>query len=330
MPEPLVVGLDAGGTATRAVVVSPAGGRVGEGRAGGGNPTSHGAPAAARQIRAALEAALSGLDPGLVRAGCLGLAGAGRLRGDPRARAAFDRAWRDAGLRCAYTVVSDALVAYAAGSCAPAGTVLVAGTGAIAAEVRDLALHRFADGHGWLLGDAGSGYWLGREAVRATLARLDRGRSPDRLGREVLTALLGAEHPGTPDRETVDDLVQAVTRRPPVELAGLAPLVVRAAADGDPAASGTVATAARHLTDSVGRIRAPGATTPVVLGGGLLAGGTPVTDAVRAELARRWPQAALLTAGDGAAGAAWLAARPLPGVGDPARLHRRLLGPPSG
>lgn len=80
--------------------------------------------------------------------------------------------------------------------------MLVAGTGAIAAEVRDLRLDRVADGHGWLLGDAGSGFWLGREAVRGLLADLDAGRAPTPLGRQVLTDLLGAPEvapaPATP------------------------------------------------------------------------------------------------------------------------------------
>ena len=78
-----------------------------------------------------------------------------------------------------------------------------------------------------------------------------------------------------------------------------------------------------------GRERRPdppaGATDPVVLGGGLLTGDTPLAAAVRAELARRWPAAPLRTAGDGAAAAAWLAARDLPEVTDPAALHARLV-----
>ncbi|KKJ99487.1 ATPase, partial [Micromonospora sp. HK10] len=73
------------------------------------------------------------------------------------------------------------------------------------------------------------------------------------------------------------------------------------------------------------RIRPPGATDPVVLGGGLLTGGTPLAGAVRAELTRRWPDAPLHAAGDGAAAAAWLAARDLPEVTDPAALHALLV-----
>ena len=355
-PDPLVIGMDVGGSSTRAVVASVAGDRLGAGTAGGGNPTSHGVERAADRLRMALRAALTDLDPGLVRAGAIGLAGGGRLRADPAGRAAFDRAWSDAGLRCRYDVYGDALVGYASATAAPTGTVLIAGTGAIAAQVRDLTLDRVADGHGWLLGDAGSGFWLGREAVRHTLADLDTHRTPSRLSALVLTELLGSARVAARPRETADLLIQAVTRRPAVELAGLAPLVVRAGHDGDPAASTIIAGAAGQLATTVARIRPPDATTPIVLGGGLLAGAGPLApDGVRgrdvrstrrgrgrcdlpvdagagplgavvgALLARRWPAAPLLSAGDGAAGAAWLAARTLPEVDDPTEVHRRLL-----
>lgn len=325
MSDTVVVGLDVGGTSTRAAAVSLDGVRLGTGRAGGGNPTSHGAERAAAELLAALRAALTDVDPTQVRAGTIGLAGAGRLLADPQGRAAFDRAWSDAGLRCPYAVHGDALVAYASGTAAPNGTVLIAGTGAIAAQVRDLSLDRVADGHGWLLGDAGSGFWLGREAVRRLLSDLDRAVAPGELASRVLADLTGSPEITARPRSTAEAVVQAVTRRPPVELARLAPLVVAAAREGEPTAVALIAEAAALLAESVSRIRPVAATDPVVLGGGLLTGNTPLADAVRGELARRWPDAPLCAAGDGAAAAAWLAARDLPEVTDPAALHALLI-----
>ncbi|MET8353952.1 BadF/BadG/BcrA/BcrD ATPase family protein [Micromonospora sp. NPDC005206] len=328
MSDTVVVGLDVGGTSTRATALTLTGERLGTGRAGGGNPTSHGAEQAATELLKALRGALADVDPTRVAAGTIGLAGAARLLADPAGRAAFDRAWQDAGLRCPYAVHGDALVAYASGTAAPDGTVLIAGTGAITAQVRDLRLDRVADGHGWLLGDAGSGFWLGREAVRRLLADLDAGRAPGALATAVLTDLLGSPEIAARPRDTVDATIQAVTRRPPIELARLAPLVVTAAADGEPVATALLTEAAAHLVDSVGRIRPAGAVTPFVLGGGLLTGNTPLAAAVRAEVGRHWPDAPLRTAGDGAAAAAWLAARELPEVTDPTTLHALLFPTP--
>ncbi|MEQ4305507.1 BadF/BadG/BcrA/BcrD ATPase family protein [Plantactinospora sp. B6F1] len=327
MSDGIVVGLDVGGTSTRAAVVSLAGEPLGTGLAGGGNPTTHGADRAAEQLRLALTDALAEIDPGLAWAGVIGLAGAGRLLADPAGRLAFERVWQEVGLRCRYEVLGDALVAYASGTAEPDGTILIAGTGAIAVEVRDMTLAQVADGHGWLLGDAGSGFWLGREAVRRTLADLDRHRTPGPLGTLVLTELLGSAEVAARPRDTVDSLIQTVTRRPPVELAALAPLVIRADRDGDPSAGAILAEAARLLAANVERIRPADARTPIVLGGGLLTGDTPLAEAVRPALTARWPDAPVRTAGDGALGAAWLAARDLPELTDPAALHRRLLGP---
>ncbi|MEV1154962.1 BadF/BadG/BcrA/BcrD ATPase family protein [Micromonospora chokoriensis] len=324
MSDTVVVGLDIGGTSTRATALTLTGRRVGTGRAGGGNPTSHGAQRAAVELLTALRATLADLDPARVVAGTIGLAGAARLLADPAGRAAFDQAWHDAGLRCPYAVHGDALVAYASGTAEPDGTVLIAGTGAITAQVHDLRLDRVADGHGWLLGDAGSGFWLGREAVRRLLANLDSGRALDALTSAVLTELLGSAEVAVRPRDTVDATIQAVTQRAPIELARLAPLVVDAATHGDPGATALITEAAAHLAESVGRIRPAGAVTPVVLGGGLLTANTPLAAAVRVEIARQWPDAPLRTAGDGAAAAAWLAARDLPEVTDPAALHARL------
>ncbi|MEU7611234.1 BadF/BadG/BcrA/BcrD ATPase family protein [Micromonospora sp. NPDC049204] len=328
MSDALVIGLDVGGTSTRATALTLTGDRVGTGRAGGGNPTSHGAERAAAELLTALREALADLDPARVVAGTIGLAGAARLLADPAGRAAFDRAWHDAGLRCPYAVYGDALVAYASGSAAADGTVLIAGTGAITAQVHDLRLDRIADGHGWLLGDTGSGFWLGRESVRRLLADLDAGRAPGALATTVLTKLVGSPEIAARPRDTVDATIQAVTRRPPIELAQLAPLVVDAAHHGDPVATALITEAAAHLAESVSRIRPAGAVTPLVLGGGLLTADTPLAAAVRVEITRHWPDAPLRTAGDGAAAAAWLAARDLPEVTDPAALHARLFPTP--
>ena len=344
MGEAYVLGMDIGGTATRAVVLDLDGRRCGTGLAGGGNPTSHGPQAAASSLTTALSAALAGLAPARVAAAAVGLAGAGRLVADPQARAAFDTAWREAGLRCGYTVHGDAVAAYAAGTCEPDGTVLIAGTGAIAAAVRDLRLARVADGHGWLLGDEGSGFWLGRAAVRRALAVCD-GRVPDGpLTRAVRKHLLGGHSNGSSPpgaaaaggrwaataRETASALVQAVAAHPPVALAALAPLVMAACDEADPAAHDLVQEAADRLCRTVALVRGPDETTPVVIAGGLLTAATPLAAAVRERLASGWPAAPVRPAGDAAAAAAWLAARTLPGVDAPALHSRFLAAAPTG
>jgi glucosamine kinase len=184
----LVLGIDAGGTSTRAVVASLDGARLGTGRAGGGNPTTHGVGSACAAIAEAVGRALQGLDPAHVSAGVIGLAGSAPFRQEPGA-VALDQVWRGAGLGSRPRMVTDVLVAFLAGTPHPSGTVLVAGTGAVAARVRERALERVADGLGWLLGDEGSAFWLGRAAARAALRDLAADAEGGLLTRLVLTHL---------------------------------------------------------------------------------------------------------------------------------------------
>jgi N-acetylglucosamine kinase-like BadF-type ATPase len=278
------------------------------------------------ELAGALRSALAGLDPGRITAATLGMAGYARITSDPTLSAALDSTWREAGLRCPYRLVSDVLVGYAAGTAQPDGTVVVAGTGAIAARVRDRELDHVADGNGWLLGDLGSGYWIGREAVRAALADLDRQRSPGPLVRTVLRTYLGSDTIAHRTRDTTHALVQAVNARPPITLAALAPDVLDCYGNDDPVAVDLVQRAAAHLADTIAAVRVRDENTPLVRGGGLLTHDTPLATELAAVLAVSWPATTVLTAGDGAAAAAWLAALPHT-TSDPTTLWTRLLRP---
>jgi N-acetylglucosamine kinase-like BadF-type ATPase len=320
----LVLGLDVGGTSSRAVVVTTTGRLAGQGRAGGGNPASRPPEAAADSVAEAIRSALSDMDPRDIRAGVIGIAGVSRLA-DPRVAAVFERAWREAGLRCPMGVVADVLVAFVSATARPSGTVLIAGTGAVAGRIDDRTLTRVADGLGWLLGDEGSGFWLGRAAAREVVRALYAGQPPGLLARLVVDSLLG---PGPlPDlpASLARALVAEVYRQPPAALATLAPLVSQAAAAGDRTARAIVRDAVRRLTGTLAQVRDDDAETPIVLGGSVLTSAGPIQGAVRRTLARRWSAPVLLTT-SGAVGAAWLAARTAAGLDerDAAALHARL------
>jgi glucosamine kinase len=300
----LVVGVDAGGTASRAVVATVAGEVAGRGRAGPGNPFAAG-PAAALAIVGALRQALAGHDPATVAGGVLGLAGTGACV-DPAVTAALGQAWASAGLTCPYEVVGDAVTAFAAGTGAPSGAVLIAGTGAVAAEIEDHAIVRTADGLGWLLGDEGSGHWLGMRALRSAVRSWP---SPFAAKIAIRTGATGR-----------DQLISWAQSLPHARIAALAPVVCESARAGDPQAGAIVAEAVGHLTATLDEVATGG---PIVLAGSLLTAATPVRDGVRALLLARG--ATPLTSGDPAIGAAWLAAGRLPGV-NPAAPHAAFLG----
>jgi glucosamine kinase len=326
----LALGVDAGGTASRAVVATPDGEILARGSAGPGNPTAAG-PEAAKSIGTAVSAALHGLDPASVFTGVVGVAGVSILA-DPQVAAAFSREWAAIGLTCPIAMVGDAVTAFAAGTPAESGAVLIAGTGAVAARIENRTISGTADGLGWLLCDEGSGLWLGLQAVRAvarawplsTAELAHRGPRPaaptqpppSPSGLEGLAAEVAA-HAGVGSR---DELVQWAGRQTPSAFAALAPLVCASAVTGDPIAVGLTTEAATRLAATLAELGPHNG--PVVLAGGLLAANTPVRKALLAILS-----GPVTTSRDPAVGAAWLALRDASSMDDhsAALLHARLL-----
>ncbi|MBB4930073.1 N-acetylglucosamine kinase-like BadF-type ATPase [Lipingzhangella halophila] len=298
MAEHAIVGVDAGGTSTRCVVAALDGTVLGCGRAGGANQYSSPDPAAS--LRAALDEALTAAGGVRVVGSVFGMAGASEA-GHARATETATRAWNALEMPGEPYVTDDICAAFAAGSVADQGTVLIAGTGAVAAYVRDGAVAWRCDGDGWLLGDEGSAVWIALRGLRAVLAALDGRGRPTAL-RERLAAALEVP-PGERER-----IIEAVYPRHPAELGLLAPEVTAVAGEGDAVAREIVAGAADALLASltVAAGERFGA-DPVVLAGSLLSEG-PVADAVRAGIRARHG-AVPLRASEGALGAAALALR---------------------
>lgn len=301
----LVVGVDAGGTSTRCVVTTLDGTPVGRGHADGANQhSSTGDPA--ENLTTALREALQGVDPAEVAGGVFGMAGAGGA-GYARAQELADSAWPACGLDGSPTVVADIVVAYASGTTAPSGIVLIAGTGAVAAAVHDGAITARCDGYGWLLGDEGSAVWLGREGVRAALAAGDGRGEPTSLAEAIPRALLGRHRPRDP-AETAQAVVRTIYGGAPADLGRLAPVVCGQSASGDTVARKLTDMAAERLLEAITAVTPyPGWSGPIVLAGSVLESG-PVADAVRAGLVERGGDRPL-EARDGALGAAGLAIR---------------------
>ncbi|MBT2234135.1 N-acetylglucosamine kinase [Nonomuraea sp. NEAU-A123] len=373
----LVLGIDAGGTSSRAALFTLAGTRVGYGVAGGANAVAVGFPTACANLATAVRRALMAADgvlasgevaagaPGnavptaadgaaaspagaapspeagaaysaeaLVRAVVVGLAGNASMR-----EAVVERVFggsADNGVQgpAIHThadvtrTLGDVVTAFAAGTASPSGTVLISGTGAIAAKITDHVQVATADGYGWQLGDEGSAFWLGRAAARATIRALNTSarnqpiptRSPapptpdptnaahsphtpspqkGRLTELVICHLLS----DGPFDDPVGQLAAVVQGQAPLALAELAPLVSEAAADGDPVALEIVNEAAIRLVRTVMEVHVPG--LPIVLAGSVLTTEGPVRQAVLALLRDE----TVSIAGDGAGAAAWLAAR---------------------
>jgi N-acetylglucosamine kinase-like BadF-type ATPase len=303
-----VVGVDAGATSTRVAVHSLDGTRVGYARAGAGNPTAHGLAKAVSNVAAALREALGAHDGRRVVASLTGVAGHVAEMVPELAKV-----WAGHGIAEGPRYMGDTPIAYAAGSPEPAGSLLLSGTGAVAARILDFRLDAIADGLGWLLGDEGSGFWIGRRAVKGVVGALDRGAPPTGALAELVVAhFLGDERPAAP--RAVADRIVRLAQADHMRLAALSSLVSQAAEAGDEAALEVTREAAERLVATLRRVHVSG---PVVLAGSVLTSEGPVRQAVVELLADR----NVTTAGDAAGAAAWLAARDLLPEADAKALH---------
>ncbi|MGM7680335.1 N-acetylglucosamine kinase [Microbacterium sp. A94] len=282
----LVLGGDLGGSTTRIVIADAVGAVRGEGTARGGNPVSQ--PETAHlAFAAALRAALGDVDPARIRGGVIGMAGSAALREQPARRAGFDAAWAQCGLTGVPRIVSDLEAAYASATDRDTGVVLIAGTGASAALIDGWQVVERRGGYGWLLGDEGAGVWLGRAAVRATLAALQEGRIStlaslviDQFG---LTTRPGVQQSAEawPGEAQASALIRIVNDSGPLALAELAPLITLACAEGSSDAAEIVDEAARHLVRTVCGLLSRAQDGPVVLAGSILEESLPTGRAVR-------------------------------------------------
>jgi N-acetylglucosamine kinase-like BadF-type ATPase len=288
---------------------------VGRGLAGGGNPVSRGIGPAMASIRSAIEDALAGVngipvDRNAVQGNVIGAAGFGA----GTAQDALAEVWRELGMPGAPVVAGDIEVAFASGTDALDGSVLIGGTGAVAGSIVDGRPGPVADGLGWLLGDHGSGFWVGREAIRRALS--PRADLDDPLFGQVAVQLTG--------RSEVSRIgfIAAAYALEPVRISELARAVVSGAESGSAAALSILEAAARELVGTLRLVRDEGRVSPVVLGGGLL-GTTVLHDLVTGAIEREWPGSPVRHTGSGVGGAAWLAARGL-GVDLDPGLHATL------
>ena len=303
----LIIGADVGGTSTRVGIATIEGEVLGLASGPAGNPNSVGLQTSAARIRAVVTQCLAetGNAPDQVGAAVIGLAGGSR--GDD----AFVASLLPPGLPVGPRLVSDLAVSFCSATPEPAGYVLVAGTGAVAGRIVDGTLHERRDGWGWLLGDDGSGFWLGREAVRATLRQLQA--DPARLG-PLAEAVLEAAGVG---RDPVA-VIQRCYVEPPIWLAGFGALVSRHI--DDPVAAQVAGRAADQLVATLLDLDLDPA-LPVVLAGSVATQPGPIRTALTDRLATSLRRPPLIADG-GVVGALWLAARQS-GSEDPA-VHAQL------
>lgn len=313
----LSLGLDAGGTSTRATLLSTDGECLGFGTARGGNPISSGVRQATSEILTAIDRACEASRTPLSDITLITLAMAGYLTQestrwleDPLAEAGF------AG-RLSWS--SDLLATYFSGTFSPNGYAMVSGTGAAVIRVTDGEVDATCDGLGWLLGDDGSGFWIGHRVARAAVSELD-GRGPTTALTDLLLQEVGISDDGQPPIQgrpaVLSRLITALYAARPVELAAYAPLAF--SAGDDAVARGILDEAGRLLAHSVISAYDDDRPGPIITGGSVLAQPGTLRNAFTAALHEHGIDPELTPVADGAVGAAVLALR---GHGVPVDAH---------
>lgn len=219
----LVIGIDGGGTHTRAQLADLSGAVLGAGEAGTSNPIVHGTHTAQHELDLAIARAFENAKRPRERAAalCMGLGGAGRAVEQQELVE-----WARETLAERVLVVNDGQIVVAAGTPENWGVAVIAGTGSIVWGQNPGGETARAGGWGYLIGDEGSGFDLARGALRAATQFADGRGQPTRL----LDAILKFWNLSAPP-----DLVTRVYRSglTHADLAALAPLVIQQAQQGD-------------------------------------------------------------------------------------------------
>ncbi len=285
----LLLAIDGGQTATKALIARANGAVLGRGR---GGPSDHfhiegGVDKNRRAILGAIEDVLdsSGSAPEQIVAAGLGLTGAPAGSDAPDIVAEIVRerlAPRE------IIVAPDYVTNLAGASGGQPGVVLIAGGGAIGYGVTAQGEEATSGGYGFLIGDEGSAFNIGLRAVNAATRGDDLRTEPTAL-QEIV-----AEHFAV---ERIRDLPRIIYAagfsRERISL--LAPKVVQAAEGGDAAARAIVRDAGENLgLMALGVMRqlfASGTAVDVYLTGGVFEAGPLLMDPFRSLLQREWPEA---------------------------------------
>ncbi|MBE9187482.1 ATPase [Microcoleus sp. LEGE 07076] len=250
-----VFGIDGGGTKTTCILTDENNLVLGRGEAGPSNYQTQGIEKAKESIQLAIERAVlsAKIAPNInlkIEAICLGLAGVARPKDIEIVQFVVQNLQLTNTLPVTRSILprnivicSDCAIALVGGTGHSVGIAVIAGTGSIVFGQNRQGETKRVGGWGYILGDEGSGYDIAVAGLQAALKFHD--------GRQEFTALAERfqTHLGL---NNLEQLVEVVYRRGwgVPEIAALAPIVDRAAGEGDRVAEGIIHNALTKLTFS--------------------------------------------------------------------------------
>ncbi len=214
-----LLGVDGGATKTLAAVLDVQANKLHLAHGGPSNEDAIGPPAAVQTLLQSAEEAIerAGIKEAQLDAAVVAVAGTNTQAIAEQMRSARNERW---------IVVNDVVGAWATATGGNPGVAAIAGTGSNVFGVGEDGETWRAGGWGHLLGDEGSGYWLGIQSIKAALR--DREASgPETALSEALPAFFGVQ--------SVEALANQVYAKPLTkgEIAAFATEAARIAGDGD-------------------------------------------------------------------------------------------------
>jgi N-acetylglucosamine kinase-like BadF-type ATPase len=276
------LGIDGGGSRTRALLCDTLGQIIGQGLGGGSNPRTSSAAELKAHLQEAIEQATQSIDCSKILAAHFGIAGAGDAKTRAKVQAITKELLSDQTPR---TIGHDLEIALTGGLASTAGIVLVAGTGSA-------CYGRTCDGRstkcgdwGDLVDDVGSGSWIGLRALQICVRQTD-GRLPESPLKKAVMDFLKIEHMAAFKAHIHDSGLSRSER------AQLAPIILDLASTGDEVSLAIVAEGVDALSSCVFiTSRQLGIKSPTVLLAGGLLQHTYFSNSLEAELNTRIPSA---------------------------------------
>jgi len=287
-----ILGVDGGATKTSCVIADSKGQVIVRGEGGPSNYHVVRIKGAKASISEAVNNALSSaglkLTESKFRITCFGMAGLD----SPKDAETITHFIEDLGLAEKNIVVHDSLIALYGTTLGRPGIILIAGTGSVAAGKNEEGTIARAGNWGHIIGDEGSAYDIGRGAIVSAIRAYD-GRGPSTLLTKYVKRHL--------DLSIMEDIMDRVyvKRINVAEIASLAPLVVKAAKEGDKIALNILNSAAKELalaaTAVIIKLRMEKDDFDVGTIGGVFKAGNLILEPVKNEILKVAPKARITT-----------------------------------
>lgn len=191
-----LLAVDGGGTKTLAVITDSTGSILGEGKAGASNYQVIGKELAIKALvtsiqEALVEVAARNSGPVQFEKTVFALAGIDTTNDEVEVREIVEETIKQLGLATHMLLVeNDCLSALLGATQNKAGALLISGTGSIVFAHDGRGNFFRTGGWGYRVGDEGSGYWIGKEAIRSVL-KMNDGREKETILSKLILQKFG-------------------------------------------------------------------------------------------------------------------------------------------